>query len=100
MKKIIIVGAGASGVFLALNLKNKDNEIILLEKNDSPLKKLSMTGNGRCNYYNEDQNIKHYHSESLDDLNYLLKEKDIKRCLELFNELGIYPRIINGYYYC
>ena len=99
MKKIIIVGAGASGVFLALNLKNKDNEIILLEKNDTPLKKLSMTGNGRCNYYNDDQNIKHYHSESLNELNYLLKEKDIKRCLELFNELGIYPRIINGYYY-
>ena len=34
MKKIVIVGAGASGVFLSLILKDKNNEVIVLEKNE------------------------------------------------------------------
>ena len=99
MKKIVIVGAGASGVFLSLILKDKNNEVIVLEKNEEPLKKILVTGNGRCNYFNMDQDLKHYHSTSLNNINYLLKENDINRSIELFNDLGIYPRIINGYYY-
>lgn len=99
MKKIVIVGAGASGVFLSLNLKDKNNEVIVLEKNEEPLKKILVTGNGRCNYFNMDQDLKHYHSTSLNNINYLLKENDINRSIEIFNDLGIYPRIINGYYY-
>ena len=99
MKKIVIVGAGASGVFLSLILKDKNNEVIVLEKNEEPLKKILVTGSGRCNYFNMDQDLKHYHSTSLNNINYLLKENDINRSIELFNDLGIYPRIINGYYY-
>ena len=51
MKKIVIVGAGASGVYLSLLLKQQmpQNQIIVLEQNKSPLKKLLATGNGRCN---------------------------------------------------
>lgn len=99
MKKIVIVGAGASGVFLSLILKDKNNEVIVLEKNEEPLKKILVTGSGRCNYFNMDQDLKHYHSTSLNNINYLLKENDINRSIEIFNDLGIYPRIINGYYY-
>ena len=99
MKKIVIIGAGASGVFLSLNLKDKNNEVIVLEKKEEPLKKLLVTGNGRCNYFNMDQDLKHYHSTSLNNISYLLKENYINRSIEIFNDLGIYPRIINGYYY-
>ena len=48
MKKIIIIGAGASGVYLSILLKQKleyQCEIIVLEQNASPLKKLLATGN-------------------------------------------------------
>ena len=46
MKKIVIVGAGASGVYLSLLLKQQmpQNQIIVLEQNKSPLKKLLATG--------------------------------------------------------
>ena len=42
MKKIVIVGAGASGVYLSLLLKQQmpQNQIIVLEQNKSPLKKI------------------------------------------------------------
>lgn len=52
MKKIGIIGAGASGLYAAINLKNKNTDVTILEKNDSIGKKILMTGNGRCNITN------------------------------------------------
>ena len=37
------------------------------------LKKLLMTGNGKCNYFNDDQDLKNYHSQNKDIL-----EKEFK----------------------
>lgn len=58
MRKIGIIGAGPAGVFAAINIKNENNEVYLLEKNDRIGEKLKITGNGRCNitnakYYDE-----------------------------------------------
>ena len=57
---IIIIGAGASGIVTAINAKNKNNRVILLEKNDRIGKKLLATGNGRCNYTNMNLSEKNY----------------------------------------
>ena len=54
MKKIIIIGAGVSGLTTAINSKTKNNEILVLEKNSIPGKKILVTGNGRCNFLNDD----------------------------------------------
>ena len=67
MKKIVIVGAGASGVYLSLLLKQQmpQNQIIVLEQNKSPLKKLLATGNGRCNLSNKKMHSQYYQSDQL-----------------------------------
>ena len=52
MKKIGIIGAGASGLYAAINLKNENTDVTILEKNASIGKKFLMTGNGRCNITN------------------------------------------------
>ena len=62
MQKIVIIGGGASGLTAAINAKNDNNEIIILEQNSTCGKKLSITGNGKCNYWNIDQDLSHYHS--------------------------------------
>lgn len=49
--KIIIVGAGASGLFLAANIKK--HEVILFEKKECIAKKMLISGNGRCNVTND-----------------------------------------------
>ena len=59
---IIIIGAGASGIVTAINAKNKNNRVRLLEKNDRIGKKLLATGNGRCNYTNMNLSEKNYSS--------------------------------------
>lgn len=47
-----IIGAGAAGVFTAINAKNKNNKVSIIEKNKQIGKKLFITGKGRCNITN------------------------------------------------
>lgn len=82
---IIIIGAGASGIVTAINAKNENNRVILLEKNDRIGKKLLATGNGRCNYTNMNLSEKNYSSPDF-----------VKRTLEDFSneDLINYFRIL------
>lgn len=47
-----IIGAGAGGIFTAINAKNEKNKITLIEKNEKIGKKIFITGKGRCNITN------------------------------------------------
>ena len=97
--KIIIVGGGCSGVIAAIKAKNKNNEVIILERNNTLLKKLLLTGNGRCNYFNEIYSIDNYHSNNIDLVNEFISNDNIIMAKEFFDNLGIVPKIKNGYYY-
>jgi hypothetical protein len=52
MEKIAVIGAGASGLFVAGLLKQKDFDITVFDKNEKVGKKLFITGKGRCNLTN------------------------------------------------
>ncbi|MFN3412109.1 MAG: NAD(P)/FAD-dependent oxidoreductase [Exilispira sp.] len=56
---VIIIGAGPAGVFCAISLKekNQNTSIAIIEK-DRPLKKLLLSGGGRCNLSNIKANSK------------------------------------------
>lgn len=51
MSKVIVVGAGPAGIMAALSA-SKNNEVILIERNNEIGKKLKLTGGGRCNITN------------------------------------------------
>ena len=97
--KIGIIGGGAAGLTCAINAKSKDNEVVILERNTSCGKKILITGNGRCNYWNVDQNINHYESSTNYLIPQLINEESEEYVMNFFNELGIVPKIKNGYYY-
>ena len=99
MKRIVIIGGGASGLTCAINSKNDNNEVIILEKNSTCGKKILVTGNGRCNYYNEDQNLDHYHSTNEDIINNYVNDDRLNKILPFFQSIGIIPEIKDGYYY-
>ncbi len=46
---LIIVGAGVSGIFAGIN-SPKDRKVLILEKTDSTLNKLLISGKGACNF--------------------------------------------------
>lgn len=98
MKKIIIIGGGASGLVCAIKSKNNNNEVIILEKNSVCGKKILATGAGRCNYYNDNQDLGNYYSNSKNLDKIITKENNLK-VEQFFKELGVVPKIKNGYYY-
>ena len=49
---VVIIGAGAAGMFAALTAARRGLRVLLLEKNERNGKKLAITGKGRCNVTN------------------------------------------------
>lgn len=86
MKKVVVVGGGAAGVFFAIHFKisNPKVEVEILEQNDRLLKKLLKTGNGKCNIMTTDVGRVFYNDFSLIENNYLRYDIDSK-----FEEIGI-----------
>ena len=93
--KIGIVGAGASGVFLAIRLKesNLSFDVTLIERNDKILKKVLVTGNGRCNYANTGELKDKYNNELA---NKLLKEFTPNDIVKAFDNFGVHPTYIDN----
>ena len=50
--KIVCIGAGASGLFFALNCADDDHEVVLLDSNRKAGRKMYISGKGRCNITN------------------------------------------------
>lgn len=97
--KVAVIGGGASGLVSAIYAAKAGNEVILIERNNNLGKKLLITGNGRCNYFNSDINLKHYYSEDIDILSKIINEENETEFLSFFDSIGITPKIKNGYYY-
>lgn len=49
---VIIVGAGAAGLFCAIEAAKRGRRVLILEHNDRPGKKILISGGGRCNFTN------------------------------------------------
>ena len=98
-ENITIIGGGASGLLAAIYAARKGCKVTILEKNNSCGKKILVTGNGRCNYFNEDRNIIHYRTQNKDLLCDIITDINLDEILDLFSSLGIEPKIKNGYYY-
>lgn len=99
MKTITVIGGGASGLIASIYAKTSSTQVILLERNSDCGKKILATGNGRCNYWNSDQDLKHYNSNNKTLLENIITEENKEEIMHFFNRIGIIPKIKNGYYY-
>ena len=61
---VVIVGAGASGLLCGGLLAGRGLSVTILEKNRRSGKKLSATGNGRCNFTNLHMDEDCYYGDS------------------------------------
>ena len=95
--RIIVIGGGASGIVASIFAKRDNNEVIVLEKNNKCLKKLLITGNGKCNYFNDDFSFEHYYSDSK-NLSFI-NDSNKRKVLDFFSSIGVVARVKNGYYY-
>ena len=81
---VLIIGAGAAGLFLAANLRGKS--VAVLEKNATPGKKILASGGGRCNVTNRRIDASNYLGDA-DFVKNILKNLDFKDVLKFFGEL-------------
>jgi len=97
--KVIIVGAGASGLILGIRLKklNRNIDVVIIEKNEKPGKKLLLTGNGKCNLGNIKINSNTYRNKHFTDL--VLEKYDFNYQREFFESIGVKTRLINNLEY-
>ena len=101
----IIIGAGAAGLMAAYssciwNKGSADSQrILLLERKDVVGKKITATGNGKCNYTNSVQNKECYRSSEPDKAFRIIKSYDHEHIIKMFQCLGVLPRERNGYFY-
>ena len=89
--KIIIVGGGASGLMAAIAAARNGAAVTILEKNDRVGKKLLATGNGRCNYTNEDVRLVHFHGSDKAFIEKALSIFGRDSVIDFFERLGIAP---------
>lgn len=78
MKKVCVVGGGASGLMAAYSAAKNGNEVVLIEKNEKLGKKIYITGKGRCNFTN-DTPVEEFLS------NVVRGEKFLKGCIYAFS---------------
>ena len=99
MKEVVIVGGGASGLTAAITAARNGKDVTLIERNNKCGKKILITGNGRCNFWNTDENLSHFHSSNSNLLKEFITDERKNSILKFFDSLGLAYKTKNGYYY-
>lgn len=99
MIRVAVIGGGASGLVASIYAKGSNTVVDLYEKNDEIGKKILVTGNGRCNYFNEDFTSDKFYGFNDYDLSNIINNNTKEKVLSFFESIGIIPSVKNGYYY-
>lgn len=100
MKKIVIIGGGASGLVAAIAAARcPDTHVLILEHKNRLGKKILSTGNGRCNLTNAYQDPSCYRSETPELVEKVLGAFGYEDTLRFFDELWLCVKSRNGYVY-
>lgn len=100
MKKIVIVGGGASGLAAAITAARKGCQVTVLEHKERPGKKILATGNGRCNLTNLrlDPDTG-YRGGTPGFAASVLSKVTVEETLAFFEDMGLPVRDRDGYVY-
>ena len=90
--RVLIVGAGASGMMAALTAARGGHEVVLFERQARVGRKLAATGNGRCNITNTAASVEHYHGKDPGFAAPALEHMPVADTLALFRGIGLLTR--------
>ncbi len=85
MYDAVIIGGGASGIFVAINAR-KNAKIAIIEQSDRLGKKILATGNGRCNITNMNLNSSYYNDTNVERY---FNQINNAQTIELFAKMGL-----------
>lgn len=99
MKRIAIIGGGASGLMAAAAAAISGAQVTVFEKNDRVGKKILATGNGKCNFSNRDFRMDCYNGEYTEKLPYFFGQFGVEDTVAFFEAAGMLCKEKNGYLY-
>lgn len=90
--KVVVIGAGASGLTAAIMAARAGAEVILIEHKDRVGKKILMTGNGKCNLTNMSNIQGKYYGNNLQNIYHILEKFTPTDTRNFFQSLGLYTK--------
>lgn len=96
---VAVIGGGAAGLMASITAARCGARTILIEHMDRVGKKILSTGNGKCNYTNAMQGVSCYRGENPAFVLPVFAQFGSEDTVQFFKELGVYPKVRNGYYY-
>jgi len=99
MKRVLVIGAGASGMIAAISAALNGAKVTIYEKSDRVGRKILATGNGKCNLSNKNMDISNYYTEDTGKLARCFEQFSVKDTVHFFNSIGLMIREKDGYLY-
>ncbi len=97
---IIIVGAGASGLTAGICAARNGSRVLILERLSKPGKKITVTGNGKCNIFSDPTDVMRIvHRNNKETACKIFESIPFDVLLKFFESIGIFVTEKNGYYY-
>ena len=88
MSKIIIIGAGMSGMVAAIKASERGHEVTILERQETPGKKIALTGNGKCNLSSAEISLQDFITDDEELLSQIINGYRPKE-MEFWKRLGL-----------
>ena len=86
---VAIIGGGAAGIAAAISAKRKGDSVVVCEKMPKIGKKILISGNGRCNLFNEDFSAAYYNTAAKTLLKSVFSRFGKDKIVDFFTGLGL-----------
>lgn len=101
---VIVIGAGASGLMAAIIAAKNGANVTLIEAQKKTGKKLSITGNGKCNFTNYNlidldtkDKVERYYYGNADFIGSVLERFGVEDTIHFFENLGVQSYVEKNY---
>lgn len=94
MKKVAIIGAGASGLMCSILCAKSGVEVHLFEQNTKPAKKILVSGNGRCNISNRNLAQSDYFSQNPSFVKHAIESFPFSQFEKFCTEIGLLLNVL------
>jgi predicted Rossmann fold flavoprotein len=89
VKRVAVIGGGASGLMAACFAAGEGNSVVVFEKQKKIGRKILVSGNGRCNITNRNISVENYHGLNPHFVNNVFARFGMEDTVDFFRSIGL-----------